>query len=392
MAEPPNTPPRLSPAILFNYPFRIFFLSLAVQAVVIIPLWVATVTGRLELPLALPALAWHQHEMIFAWLQAAIAGFLLTAVCVWTGTSRTQGWPLAGLWGVWLMGRLLITLGESLPEWLVIGVNLLFIPLVMLDAGRRVWGARQPRQIPILLVLLGLWVMQAAFLINASATALDGALVMAMTLMLIIGGRITPNFSQGWLRTRGLPTEGITVIPWLEKSLLVVMALTFLAVLILPDPVTGVLAIVAGALALGRILLWRGWRVAREPLLWILHLSLLWIPVGLWLLAASRLGAMPETVWTHAIGLGAMGGLILGVISRVALGHTGRTMSLPGGMVTAFVMIHAGALLRVATGAGGLVWQTGISVSAILWTIAFGLYLFRYTGILMRPRVDGKAS
>ena len=92
------------------------------------------------------------------------------------------------------------------------------------------------------------------------------------------------------------------------------------------------------------------------------------------------------------IGLGAMGGLILGVISRVALGHTGRTMSLPGGMVTAFVMIHAGALLRVATGAGGLTWQTGISVSAVLWTIAFGLYLFRYTGILMRPRVDGKAD
>ncbi|MEQ6886973.1 NnrS family protein [Salicola sp. Rm-C-2C1-2] len=392
MAEPPNTPPRLSPVILFSYPFRIFFLSLAVQAVAIIPLWVGTVTGRLDLPLALPALAWHQHEMIFAWLQAAIAGFLLTAVCVWTGTSRTQGWPLAGLWGVWLMGRLLITLGESLPEWLVIGVNLLFIPLVMLDAGLRVWRARQPRQLPILLVLLGLWVMQTAFLVNASATALDGALIMAITLMLIIGGRITPNFSQGWLRARGLPTEGITVTPWLEKSLLAVMALTFLAVLTLPDPVTGALAIVAGTLALVRILLWRGWRVAREPLLWILHLSLLWIPVGLWLLAASRLGGMPETVWTHAIGLGAMGGLILGVISRVALGHTGRIMTLPGGMVTAFVMIHAGALLRVATGAGGLVWQTGISVSAVLWTIAFGLYLFRYTGILMRPRVDGKAG
>ena len=390
MAEPLNTPPRLSPVTLFSYPFRIFFLSLAIQAVVIVPLWVGAVTGRLDLPLAIPALAWHQHEMVFAWLQAAIAGFLLTAVCVWTGTTRTHGWPLAGLWGVWLMGRLVITLGESLPEWLVIGVNLLFLPLLMLDAGMRVWRARQPRQIPILLVLLGLWLMQATFLISGSGTALDGALLMAMTLMLIIGGRITPNFSMGWLRTRGLSTDGITIIPWLEKLVLGVMALTFLSVLVLPDPVTGILALVAGTVALVRILLWRGWRVAREPLLWILHLSLLWIPVALWLLAASRFNAIPETVWVHATGLGAMGGLILGVISRVVLGHTGRTLVLPGGMVTAFVMIHLGALIRVVTGAGGMAWQTGISVSALLWMIAFGLFLFRYTGILVRPRVDGR--
>lgn len=390
MAETPNTPPRPAITTLFNYPFRIFFFSLALQAVLIVPLWVGVVTGRLELPLAVSALAWHQHEMVFAWLHAAIAGFLLTAVCVWTGTERTHGWSLAGLWGVWLLGRLLITLGEGLPESLVIGVNLLFLPLVMLDAGLRVWRARQPRQIPILLVLLGLWLMQAAFLVADSQAALDGALVMAMTLMLIIGGRITPNFSMGWLRTQGLATEGITVVPALEKAMLAVMALTFLGVLALPAAVTGVIALVAAALVLVRILLWRGWRVAREPLLWILHLSLLWIPAGLWLLAASRLGGLPETVWIHAIGLGAMGGLILGVISRVVLGHTGRTLTLPRGMVTAFVMIHAGALIRVITGAGGVAWQTGISLGALLWMLAFGLFLYRYTAILIRPRVDGK--
>ncbi len=390
MAEPLTAPSRLSPTTLFNYPFRIFFLSLALQAVVLVPLWVGVVTARLDLPLAVPALVWHQHEMIFAWLQAAIAGFLLTAVCVWTGTTRTHGWRLAGLWGVWLLGRLLITLGEGLPGALVIGVNLLFMPLVMLDAGLRVWQARQSRQIPILLVLLALWLMQAAFLIGHHGIALDGALVLAMTLMLVIGGRITPNFSMGWLRTHGHSTEGITVVPWLEKAMLSVMALTCLAVLALPDLVTGSLALVAGALVLVRILLWRGWRVAREPLLWILHLSLLWIPVGLWLLAASRLAGMPETVWVHATGLGAMGGLILGVISRVVLGHTGRPLTLPGGMVTAFVMIHAGALIRIATGAGGVAWQTGIGLSALLWMVAFGLFLLRYTGILMRPRVDGK--
>lgn len=390
MAESPTAPPRASVANLFDYPFRIFFLSLAVQAILVVPLWVSIVTGWMNLPIAGPALAWHQHEMVFGWLQAAIAGFLLTAVCVWTGTERTHGWRLAGLWAVWLAGRLLITLGAQVPETVVIGVNLLFLPLVMLDAGARVWKARQARQIPILIVLFALWLMQAIFLIHGSRTVLDGALVAAMALMLVIGGRITPNFSRGWLRSRNLTTEGILVLPWLERALLTAMALTFLGVLALPADITGVIALVAGLLALVRIGLWRGWRVAREPLLWILHLSLLWIPIGLWLLAAGRFGALPETVWTHAIGLGAMGGLILGIISRVALGHTGRTLTLPVGMTTAFVLIHAAALARVLTGAGGMAWQSGISVSALFWTLAFGLFIYRYCGILVRPRVDGK--
>lgn len=390
MAETMKTSPRPSIGNLFNYPFRIFFLSLAVQAVLIIPLWVGAVTGHLDLPLAVPALVWHQHEMVFAWLEAAIAGFLLTAVCVWTGTERTHGWALAGLWSVWLLGRVLITVGEGLPDALVLGVNLLFLPLVMLDAGLRVWRARQPRQIPILLVLLALWLMQATFLATGTTTALDGALIMAMTLMLIIGGRITPNFSKGWLRGRAQPTEDIRTLPALEKAMLAVMALTFLGVLALPDSITGALALIAGVLVLIRIALWRGWRVAREPLLWILHLSLLWIPVGLWLLAASRLGNLPGTVWVHATGLGAIGGLILGVISRVVLGHTGRPLTLPRGITTAFVLIHLGALTRVATGIGGIAWQFGISISALLWLIAFGLFLYRYTGFLLRPRVDGK--
>lgn len=387
-AQPPTD--RLSASQLFSYPFRIFFLSLAVQAVLIVPLWVGAITGRLDLPLALPALQWHQHEMLFAWLSAAIAGFLLTAVCVWTGTERTRGWRLAGLWGVWLAGRLLITLGAPLPYALVAAVNLLFLPLVMLDAGLRIWRARQRRQIVVLLVLAGLWVMQLGFLAMPDASFELGALIMAMTLMLVIGGRITPNFSMGWLRGRGLPTEGILILPWLEWAVLAAMAVTFLSVLLAPPWVIAATSAIAGALSLVRILLWRGWRIRHEPLLWILHLSLLWIPAGLVLLSGSELGWWAATVWVHAIGLGAMGGLILGVISRVALGHTGRTLTLPSGMTTAFILIHLGALIRVITGMGGLGWQLGVSASGALWTVAFAIYLYNYAGILCRPRADGK--
>lgn len=381
---------RLSISQLFSYPFRIFFLSLAVQAVLIVPLWVGAITGRLDLPLALPALQWHQHEMVFAWLSAAIAGFLLTAVCVWTGTERTRGWRLAGLWGVWLAGRLLITLGAPLPYALVAAVNLAFLPLVMLDAGIRIWRARQSRQIVVLLVLAGLWIMQLGFLAMPNAPFQMGALLMAATLMLVIGGRITPNFSMGWLRARGLATEGILSLPWLERSVLAAMAATFISVLFAPPLLIAVTSAIAGILSLIRIVLWRGWRVRHEPLLWILHLSLLWVPAGLLLLSGSELDWWAGTVWVHAIGLGAMGGLILGVISRVALGHTGRTLTLPRGMTTAFILIQLGALIRVVTGMGGLGWQLGVSSTAALWVIAFAIYLYNYTGILCRPRADGK--
>lgn len=380
----------LTPTQLFAYPFRIFFLSLAVLAVLAIPLWVGTITGHFSLPLAIPALYWHQHELVFAFLSAAIAGFLLTAVCVWTGTERTHGWPLFGLWLVWLLGRLAITFGDPLPEWLVQGINLAFLPLVMLDAGLRVWRARQSRQIMILVVLALLWAMQIGFLLNPQGPFAESALLMAATLMLIIGGRITPNFSMAWLRSQGRSTEGITTLPWLEKAVLAGMLATFVTNLVAQGPLLGVIAAVTGLLALIRISLWRGWRVREEPLLWILHLSLLWIPVGLWLLAGAQANWWSSTVWVHAIGVGAMGGLILGVISRVVLGHTGRALTLPAGMVSAFVMIHLATLIRIGSGAGWLPWQTGVSLSALLWVLAFALFVWRYAGMMMRPRVDGK--
>ncbi|KXS52025.1 MAG: uncharacterized protein involved in response to NO, partial [Marinobacter sp. T13-3] len=168
---------------LFAYPFRIFFLSMAVLALVAIPTWVLQVSGVIHLPLAMPGLLWHQHEMLFGFLSAGIAGFLLTAVCVWTGTDRTHGWPLALIWGVWLAGRLLLAFGADLPAWLVQGANLAFLPLVMIDAGWRIWHARQKRQLMILAVLGLLWAMQIGFVTRLDMTFSYGALIMAMALI-----------------------------------------------------------------------------------------------------------------------------------------------------------------------------------------------------------------
>ncbi|HLT14116.1 MAG TPA: NnrS family protein [Marinobacter sp.] len=377
---------------LFAYPFRIFFLSMTVLTVIGVPLWVLEVSGVLNLPLAMPALFWHQHEMLFGFLSAAIAGFLLTAVCVWTQTERTHGLPLMLLWGVWLAGRVLLAFGGSLPDLLVQGINLAFMPLVMIDAGWRVWHARQKRQVMIVVVLGLLWLMQIGFVTRLDMSFSYGALIMAMALISIIGGRITPAFTAGWLRQRGEDASAVKMIPALDMAALFSMILLMASLVTGWQTLTAIIAVVAAALMLVRLYNWKGWLVRSEPLLWILHLSILWVPVALILLAGSLVAGWPSNAWSHAAGTGAVGCLILGVIARVSLGHTGRPLVLPKGMVLAFVAIQLAALIRVLTAFEVIPWHPGIGSSTLLWVVAYGLFLIRYTGVLASPRADGRAG
>ncbi|WP_298449090.1 NnrS family protein [uncultured Marinobacter sp.] len=390
-----STPPNAGSASfsqLFGYPFRIFFLSMTVLALLAIPLWVLQVTGTINMPLAMPGLFWHQHEMLFGFLTAAIAGFLLTAVCVWTQTERTHGFRLVLLWGVWLAGRLLLAFGAELPDWLVQGVNLAFLPLVMLDAGWRVWHAKQKRQLMLLVVLGLLWLMQIGFVTRLDMTYSHGALIAAMALISIVGGRITPAFTTGWLRQRGLNADAVKNIPALDMASLFSMILLMASLVTGWQAITGILAIVAGTLVLVRLANWKGWLARKEPLLWVLHLSILWIPISLYLLAGTIFAGWPSNAWSHAAGTGAISCLILGVIARVTLGHTGRPLVLPKGMVTAFIAIQLAATLRVLTAFDIVPWHPGIGSSSLLWIFAFGMFLVRYTKILASPRPDGRAG
>ncbi|WP_421865542.1 NnrS family protein [Marinobacter adhaerens] len=387
-----TSPERASVSVsqLFSYPFRIFFLSMTVLALAVIPLWVMQVNGVISLPLAMPGFFWHQHEMLFGFLSAAIAGFLLTAVCVWTQTERTHGFRLVLLWGVWLAGRVLLANGADLPFWLVQGINLAFLPLVMVDAGWRIWHARQKRQLMIMVVLGLLWLMQIGFVTRLDMAFSYGALIMAMALISIVGGRITPAFSTGWLRQRGLDSNAVKTIPALDMATVFSLILLMASLVTGWQTVTGLLALLSGGLMLVRLAGWKGWLVRQEPLLWILHLSILWVPVALFLLAGSLFAGWPSNAWSHAAGTGAVACLILGVISRVALGHSGRPLVLPKGMVFAFVAIHLAALVRVLTAFEIIAWHPGIGGSALLWLVAFGIFLYRYTAILASPRPDGR--
>ena len=377
--------------IAFEYPFRIFFLSAAALAVLAVPAWLGLLLHDATAPLAFVPLHWHQHEMLFGFLHAAIAGFLLTAVCNWTDTERLRGGRLFALWLVWLAGRVLMVAGGGLPAWLAHGVDLAFLPLVMLDAAWRIWRARQVRQFVVLAVLGALWAMEVAFHLDPAGPYAHGALLAAMLLMLVIGGRITPAFSGNWLRVRGGDPSRIEVRPWLERLTLVAVA-AVLVTRIAPAPpaLVAVAAAVAAAASVMRLTLWRGWLVREEPLLWILHLALAWIPVALLLLAASELGYVFATAWVHAAGTGAMGSLILGVMARVALGHTGRPLRLPSGITAAFGLVLAAGVARVLTTLQLLPWRAGLWVAAVCWTAAFVLFLVRYVPVLLSPRVDGK--
>lgn len=382
---------RPSVAQLFAYPFRVFFLSVGVFAVVMVPIWLCVMLHGLRLPAALPSLNWHQHEMVFGLLDAAIAGFLLTAVCNWTGTARLHGARLVALWGVWFSARLAMALGAALPPGIAAAVDLCFLPLVLFDAGSRIVRARQRRQAVVLVVVGLLWLMDVAFHASADPRFVRGALLMAMALMLVIGGRITPTFSGNWLRLTGGDADAIRIYPWLEHATLgSVMGLLASLVLQAPGAWTSALALLASGLSTARLLLWQGWRTKHEPLLWILHLALSWIPVSLFLLAGNAAGCVPTSAWVHAMGAGAMASLILGVMSRVALGHTGRPLKLPAGMMLAFVAVLFAGVVRVTTALGWLPWEAGLLIAGISWTGAFTLYLVRYTSILASPRVDGK--
>ncbi|MGO3294826.1 MAG: NnrS family protein [Marinobacter sp.] len=377
---------------LFSYPFRIFFLSMTLLALLVIPAWVLQVTGTINMPLAMPGLFWHQHEMLFGFLSAAIAGFLLTAVCVWTQTERTHGFRLVILWGVWLAGRLLLAFGADVPDWLVQVVNLAFLPLVMLDTGWRVWHAKQKRQLMILVVLGLLWLMQIGFVTRLDMAFSHGALIIAMALIGIVGGRITPAFTTGWLRQRGLDPSAVKTVPALDMAALFSMILLTASLVTGWQTLTGVLAIVAGTLTLVRLANWKGWLARKDPLLWVLHLSILWVPIALYLLAGTLFAGWPSNAWSHAAGTGAVSCLILGVIARVTLGHTGRPLVLPKGMVVAFIAVQLAAVIRVLTALNIIPWHPGIGSSSLLWIFAYGMFLVRYTKILASPRPDGRVG
>lgn len=375
---------------LFAFPFRIFFIGSAASAALLVPLWLMFWRyGGIDL-MVLPPLLWHPHEMLAGFLNAAIAGFILTAVCNWTGTPPVAGRALVALFSVWLLARVLMLVGASVASLAVL-VDLAFLPIVAAVVALRVTRARQPRQIPLVLVLLALWGMDVAFHVSSSVHYLHVLILLSALLILVVGGRITPAFSANWLRMRGVDPARVYRNLTLDVIGLVLMVVVVLMELFAwRSAISAAIAVAAAAVLATRLVGWRGWLVRAEPLLWILHLGHVWIVVGLLLWALAAVQMVAPTAWLHALGAGAMGTMILGVITRVTMGHTGRPIALQPGMLAGYFMVLVAAALRVASGVGLLSGAVWLWLAAVLWSAAFALFLVQYTPILAAPRADGR--
>lgn len=377
----PSQPPR--GFALFNLGFRPFYLLAALFGAVTIAIWVATMHG-LPWPGVLPPILWHQHEMLVGFAFAVIAGFLLTAGRVWTGRSTPEGWPLAGLCAHWIAARIAMAGTSPAVAALIDGSFPFVIAAVM---ARAIIGAGNRRNYGIVALLLGFAASNAWFHLAPGELPMRATLWLVMTLVVVMAGRVVPSFTAN-----ALPKAGVVMRPVLDRTALVATLAAFAADLF----ALGAFAVAASALAAGLLHAARqwGWRplaTRGRPILWILHLSHAWIPVGFALLALEAAGVAGGAVHLHAFGAGAMGGLIMAMITRTALGHTGRPLAAGSAELAAYLLVHGAATLRVAAAfAPGDAYAALIALSGAAWSAAFLLYAAVYGPRLLRPRLDGK--
>lgn len=370
---------------LLTQGFRIFFLASAIWAVVAVVLWMAVLFTRLEIPTRFDPIDWHIHEMLFGFVMAAVAGFLLTAIPNWTGRLPVKGAPLALLAALWLAGRLACLMSAWLPAWLAVAADLSFTAYLLFVAAREIVAARHWRGLPMTapVTLLG-----AANLLMHLGNALGWRLGVAGILILIsvIGGRIVPSFTRNWQMKRAgaaLPAPAGTF----DKVALGTLHPALLAWAFLPDSrIVGGLLVAAGLIQGIRLARWHGWRTAAEPLLLILHIGYGWLAVGV---AMLGLPALVDTILlpaaVHALTAGAVGVMIAAVMTRASRGHTGNPLTADASTVVLYGLVNVAALLRVLAGLG-MEPHRLLPVSALFWCGAFALFVLRYAPILLRPR------
>ncbi|MHB1216054.1 MAG: NnrS family protein [Thiobacillus sp.] len=387
-----KTHPPLTGWAPFALGFRPFFLAAGLFAVLLMVLWLLVLRGSLGIG-SLSPFVWHGHEMLFGFAVAVIAGFLLTAAQNWTGIRTPSGTPLAALFLLWLAGRLSFLI-PGLPVGLVALVDLAFLPTVALVLAVPIIKARQLHNAPFPFILLALAAANAlvhaerlGWTTDTARTGLHLAVYAVVTMMVVMGGRVIPSFTDNKLHTRARRWKTIEIL----APVATVAAL--LAALIAPgSPVTALLAATAAAVHVIRLAGWYTHQYWSVPLLWILHLGYAWIALGFVLLAMSAAGISAASINAlHAFTVGGIGVLTLGMMARVSLGHTGRMLEPSPLMTRAFVAINLAALIRVALPLlfPGVYAQI-MTVAGLAWVAAFGLFVMLYAPMLLRPRVDGK--
>jgi uncharacterized protein involved in response to NO len=387
---PTEPTPAGQPHPLLRLGFRPFYLLAAALAALSVPLWLAAYKGMLP---ALPAanMLWHMHEMVFGFGAAVIVGFLFTAGRNWTNLQTPAGAQLAALAILWIAGRVAMLLTPGVPAMIVDG---LFLPLCAIAFGRVLYLARSKRNYPICGILVLLSVANLLFhaasngWIDLSAlTPVQGAILMITVLEAVIGGRVIPMFTRN-----GAPGSQPATVAWREKASIALLLATALAwVTGLPGMVVATVAFAAAAVNAVRLIGWAPFATVRVPLLWILHLAYAWIVAGLVLLGFAALGIGSSSSAFHALAVGGMSGLILGMITRTALGHTGRMLRAGRAESAMYLLLQVGAVGRLCANLISANARDFVLVgSALAWSAAFVVYLVVYAPYLCRARIDGR--
>jgi uncharacterized protein involved in response to NO len=388
--EEPPRPAAPRGFALWQLGFRPFYLLASVFAALSVLLWSLQFTGRLPAPYLAGPL-WHAHEMLFGFTLAVVVGFLFTAGRNWTGLPTPTGGKLAALAALWIAGRVLVLTPWGWASAIVNAAFPLAAAVALAIPFVRAGNRRNYFFVALLVLLaaatLAVHLNQLVALALPAWASIQLAMDAVLFILCVMGGRVIPMFTNN-----GVPGAGAGRRDWLEKAALGAVLLLLPAdALQAPAWLLAAIAASAAAAHLARWILWHPWATLRTPLVWVLHLAYAWIPVHLALRALAAPGWLPSSAATHALTAGAIGGLVIGMMTRTARGHTARPLRADRWDTAAYLLVAAAAFVRVLlpVAAPALLLQA-VFASGLLWSAGFAVYAVRYFAVLVRPRLDGK--
>lgn len=362
---------------LFALGFRPFYLLAGLYATLSVALWALQYGGGLPGANFL----WHAHEMLFGYTFAVITGFLFTAVRNWTGLPTPHGGALAAIATIWIAARILAVASPAAGAF----ADAAFAIAVAWGIGRPLIMSGNRRNLFFIALILALGAASVAFH-GWPRFAFRIGFDVVLFVIAVVAGRVIPMFTNN-----AVPGAGARRVRSLELASLGAILLLLLLDLVEWGRAAAATAFIAAVLHAVRLALWAPLRTWGRPILWILHLSYAWVVVHLALRGLSAFGAVPDALATHALAVGAIGGLTLGMMTRTARGHTARPLAVGRAEVTAYVLVQLAAAVRVLVPlAAPGVYAAWIFLSAALWCAAFAIFTGVYYPILSRPRLDGR--
>ena len=381
---------------LFALGFRPFYLLAAGFAVVAVVLWLSSYGGLLRYGNYLQGTFLHSHEMVFGFAVAVIAGFLLTAVRNWTGLPTPRGLALASLAAAWFAGRVLIVTG---PPLLAVVVDVLFVPLLAVSVARPIIRSRNRRNYKVIALLILIAFCNVFYHLAAlgpmpawlAYTTIIVALDLITLLYAVVAGRVIPAFTRN-----AVPDSNPTNVAWIEIlafGSLILMIVTKISSdwYNIPALLPNVLVIVATVAHAFRLACWQPVKTTGNVLLLMLPVAYSWLPLALLLRVLAQYSIVAQSTWIHALTIGGISGMMLAMMMRSSLGHTGRALKANGMDMAAFLTLQSAAILRVlADLLAGDWYRLIIIASGMLWVLAFGIFMLRYVPMLVQPRIDGR--